>query len=274
MESLPTAAFLGASYIGQSLITGLLGSGVAKNKIILSDHNPNNLEYVGKHLGIKTDSSHATVAALAPLLILAAPAADTKAIAHEISGTLKTHHPLIISIAGGVHTAHLERWLGSHTAIVRAIPNIAALLQASATGLYANLQVTELQKNLAESLLRTVGITVWIDHESDMDAVTALSEAGPAYFFVMMEALQQSAEALGLRPAIAELLTLQTALGAARVALESEADLHELRRRIVSTGSATETALNILEQGGLHTLFKKALGSAKERAVEMSHLFD
>lgn len=159
-------------------------------------------------------------------------------------------------------------------AIVRAMPNTPALLGVGATGLYANLRVSEEQKNQAETLLRAVGITQWVNHEHEMDNITALSGSGPAYFFLMMEALQQGAVKLGLSDSMARLLTLQTALGAARMALESEVDLKELRRRIASPGGTTEKALMALEEGGIRSLFENALQKAKERSIEISQQFD
>ena len=113
-----------------------------------------------------------------------------------------------------------------------------------------------------------------MNHEHDLDVVTALSGSGPAYFFLMMEALQESAELLGLPGSTARILTLQTALGAARMALESDISLESLRKKVASPGCTTEQALQILETGGIRTLFKNALQSAKDRSIEISHLFD
>jgi hypothetical protein len=124
--------------------------------------------------------------------------------------------------------------------------------------LFANPFVSEHQRELAESILRAVGIALWLDDEEQMDAVTALSGSGPAYFFLMMEALETAGSELGLPPRTARLLTLQTALGAAKMALESEEDVAELRQRVTSPGGTTEQALKVLEQGGIRDLFQAA----------------
>jgi pyrroline-5-carboxylate reductase len=171
-----------------------------------------------------------------------------------------------------VREPDLQRWLGGGLAIVRAMPNTPALVQSGATALCANSHVTAEQRNRAESILRAVGMTLWLKDEAQMDAVTALSGSGPAYFFLIMEALEAAGVHLGLDAADARLLTLQTAFGAAKMALESQEDAAVLRARVTSKGGTTEQALQVLEAGGLPKLLDKAVAAACERSRELAAL--
>lgn len=272
MHSQSVIAFIGGGHIAQSLITGLIESGLKPDHIWVADRNEQKCQSMVSRFGIKTDST-LKVAEVADILVLAVKPKDMPALALELKKIIH-NRLLIVSVAASIQTAHLNRWLGTEIPIVRAMPNTPALLRAGATGLYATAKVSEEQKNLAESLLRAVGITVWVNHEHELDAIAALSGSGPAYFFLIMEALQSSAEAAGVPKETARLLTLQTALGAARMALESDIELPELRKRVASKGGITESALNILEAGGIRDILKKTFTAAKDRSIEISHQFD
>lgn len=177
---------------------------------------------------------------------------------------------LVVSIAAGINQASLATWLGEATAIVRCMPNTPALVQTGATGIHANQNVSSEQRDLAENIMRSVGITVWVDKETELDAVTAVSGSGPAYFFLLMEAMEKSAIELGLSERTAQLLIEQTALGAARIALESTESPGELRTRVTSPGGTTEQALKTFEQGGFTELVKQALQAANDRSVTLA----
>jgi pyrroline-5-carboxylate reductase len=179
---------------------------------------------------------------------------------------------LIISIAAGVREQFLQQWLGGEVSLVRTMPNTPAMIQAGATVLHAGPAVNEEQRNLAESIMRSVGLTRWVDEEDELDAVTALSGSGPAYFFLVMEAMEAAGVELGLDAETARLLTMQTALGAARMAMESRDSPALLRERVTSPGGTTESALQTFEDGDLRGLIKRALGSAHTRSKELSDL--
>jgi pyrroline-5-carboxylate reductase len=178
----------------------------------------------------------------------------------------------MISVMAGIRERSLQAWLGGGIALVRAMPNTPALIQSGATGLHASPEVSPEQRDQAESILRAVGLTCWVDEEPVMDVVTALSGSGPAYCFLIMEAMEQAAVDMGLDPPSARLLTIQTVLGAARMAIESDEPPATLRERVTSPGGTTERALATLTEGGLEDLIGRALLAARDRSVELSEL--
>ena len=177
---------------------------------------------------------------------------------------------LIVSIAAGISCASLANWLGAERAIVRCMPNTPALLRQGASGLYANAAVSAAQRELAEQLLSAVGLALWLENEQQIDAVTAVSGSGPAYFFLLIEAMTAAGEKLGLSREIAEQLTLHTALGAARMATSSDVDAAELRRRVTSPNGTTEAAIKAFQAGGFEALVQQALDAAAHRSAELA----
>lgn len=265
--------FIGAGNMAHSLAGGLLHNGWEKGAIMMADPNPAAGKAIQDHFGITVCSDNQAVAATADVLIFAVKPQTLKAVSTALAIILQQKRPLVISIAAGIRAVDLQRWLGGGLAIVRAMPNMPALVAAGSTGLVANQLVSPAQRHLAERILQSVGITVWLDHEAQLDAVTALSGSGPAYFFLIMEILEQSGIKLGLDPATARTLTLQTALGAAKMALESTENTTILRERVTSPGGTTEQALKILKNGHLQDLFDTALRAAAMRADELAAQF-
>ncbi|GAB4507483.1 MAG: pyrroline-5-carboxylate reductase [Sulfuricaulis sp.] len=269
----PLIGFIGAGNMARSLASGLLKNGWDKNRIVLSDPEPAQRQAIESVLGIKTFADNLTVAAQADILVLAVKPQVLGEVAATLAPAVQRKKPLVISIAAGVRLEDIDRWLGGGLAIVRTMPNTAALIGSGAAGLYANERVNESMRNQAESILRAVGVTVWLEDEYLMDVVTALSGSGPAYFFLVMEALEQAAIDSGLDPKQARLLTLETAFGAAKMALEGHEEPSQLRRRVTSPGGTTEQAVKVLEQGDIRHLFKKAVQAAVYRAREIADMF-
>lgn len=270
----PILTFIGAGNMASSLIGGLIADGYNPAAIWATDPSLEKLTVLRERFKIQVTQDNNEAAAKADILILAVKPQAMKIVVKQLALTVTKKQPLIISIAAMIPTGHIEKWLSSKHPIVRCMPNTPALLRCGASGLYANSVVKEEQRNLAESILRTVGLTVWINNEEQMDIVTALSGSGPAYFFLLMEILQKAAEKMGLDAKTARLLVLETGLGAARLALESEQDLSALRHQVTSPGGTTERALEILEQGKLSELFYNALRAAEQRAKEMAQHLD
>lgn len=269
----PNISFLGGGNMARSLIGGLVADNFAPQNIWVADPNSESLGRLHSEFGVHTTVDNCEAARAADIVVLAVKPQVLRQVATEISPVIRERLPLVVSIAAGVREPDIDRWLGGGVAVVRTMPNTPALVKSGATALYANRQVSREQRDLAESILRAVGVTLWVSEERQLDAVTALSGSGPAYFFLFMECLEQAASELGLAAATARLLTLETALGAARMALSSDAGLRELRQRVTSPGGTTEKAIEVFNDGELCALVQRALGAACERSAELAKLF-
>ncbi|HSH29882.1 MAG TPA: pyrroline-5-carboxylate reductase [Thiohalobacter sp.] len=262
--------FIGAGNVARSLIGGLLADGFPADRIRASDPDAGQREAVARRFGVQVFADNAEALAGAQVLILAVKPQGLAALARGLAPQLDAANPLLISVAAGIRASDLGRWLGGNRPLVRCMPNTPALVQSGATALYATAAVNDAQRNLAESILRAVGLTLWVEDETQMDAVTALSGSGPAYFFLMIEAMQQAGTDLGLPADTARLLALQTAFGAAKMALESEDPPGRLRERVTSPGGTTERALAALEDGGFRALIARAMQAAQARSRELA----
>lgn len=266
-------AFIGAGNMARSLIGGLIADGWDPASISVSDPDPDQLAAVGRLFGTRSASDNVAAVEQSELVVLAVKPQVMPDVARELAATVQARRPLVISIAAGICIADLDRWLGGDCPLVRCMPNTPALVQSGATAMFANTAVNDDQKALAESILRAVGLALWVNDEVQLDAVTALSGSGPAYFFLVIEAMQDAGKSLGLDEKTARLLALQTAFGAAKMALESRDDAATLRHKVTSPGGTTEKALAVLEQGGLRRLFNDALKAARDRAHELAKQF-
>jgi len=264
-------AFIGGGNMARSLIGGLIASNIAAEQIHVADQNVATLESLTQRYPVQTFASNREAIQGADVIILAVKPQQLQDVIREIS-TDTRENQLFISIAAGIRVDDIDRWLDKPRAsIVRAMPNTPALVEAGATALFANEHVTHQQHELAESILRACGVAIWLTDEKHMDAVTALSGSGPAYFFLVMEAMENAAVELGLPPETARLLCLETAFGAAKMALESGESASTLRQQVTSPGGTTERAIHELEDGGLHGLFENALVAAALRARELAN---
>jgi pyrroline-5-carboxylate reductase len=273
MEKLKIS-FIGAGNMATSLIGGLLADGRAPATIHVTDVDSERLNTLQQRFNINVCDSNSAAAEAADILVLAVKPQVLKTVAEDMRASVQQRQPLVISIAAGVREQSINRWLGGNLAVVRVMPNTPALIQTGASVLYANDKVTPAQRNAAETILRAVGITLWLDDETKMDAVTALSGSGPAYFFLFMEAMEAAGRELGLDADTARLLTLQTAFGATKMALESSEECATLRERVTSPGGTTEQALGIFEKGNLRQLIKEAVSAAAQRSQELAQQLD
>ncbi|VAX06488.1 Pyrroline-5-carboxylate reductase [hydrothermal vent metagenome] len=267
-----TIAFIGGGNMAASLISGLVADGYDPQHILVSDPDTKKIAALAGHLRIRPATSNEQAVAEADVVVLAVKPQIMEAASRALTEAVQQQQPLVISIAAGIREADLQTWLGGNVALIRTMPNTPAMIQAGATVLHANNQVSTDQKNLAESIMRAVGLTRWVKDEALMDTVTALSGSGPAYFFLVMEAMEAAGIELGLSTETARLLTLQTALGAAKMAIESSDSPATLRQRVTSPGGTTERAINTLERGNLQPLFKQAITDARDRSIELSEM--
>ena len=266
----PRIAFIGGGNMAASLIGGLRAQGIAAASISVSDPGEAQRARLAAEHGVATFADNAKALAGADVVVLAVKPQVMQAVCRDLAASLQPGQ-LIVSIAAGINCASLQDWLGPQPqAIVRCMPNTPSLLRQGVSGLFANDQVSDAQKQQAERLLSAVGLALWLDEESLIDAVTAVSGSGPAYFFLLIEAMTAAGERLGLPRETAARLTMQTALGAARMACESDVDAAELRRRVTSPNGTTEAAIKAFQAGGFETLVQQALDAAAHRSAELA----
>jgi pyrroline-5-carboxylate reductase len=265
-----TIGFIGGGNMATSLISGLIASGHSPQQIWVSDTAPATLQAHADQMHVNVSTSNESVVNEVEVVVLAVKPQILRDVALQIAPSLKQKNVLVVSIAAGISQQSLSQWLGSEVAIVRCMPNTPALVQTGATALHANANVDDEQKDLAENILRAVGLALWVNDEDQLDAVTAVSGSGPAYFFLLMEAMEKAALELGLDEHSARLLIQQTALGAAKIALESAESPAQLRARVTSPGGTTQRAIETFVQNGFVELVAKALHAARDRSIEMS----
>lgn len=265
----PSIGFIGAGNMASALVGGLLARGWPVEQLWLSDANPEQL-VAHRERGLSTTGDNAALVAAVDMVILSVKPQVMADVLKPLAPAVQARRPLILSIAAGIPVISLERWLGGGLAVVRAMPNTPALVQTGATGLFANPRVSDVQRRLAEDVLGAVGLALWVEHEDLIDAVTAVSGSGPAYFFQVMEAMISAGVRLGLDPRDARALTLQTALGAAQMAIASDVEPAELRRRVTSPGGTTERAVRVFNDAGLDAIFLKALSACAARGAELA----
>jgi pyrroline-5-carboxylate reductase len=266
----PHIAFIGAGNMASSIIGGLLSSGHPASKISAADPFPDSLSALQAKAPVAVFTNNAQAVADADVVILAVKPQVMAEATESIAAAVQDNGSVVISIAAGVTIANMQQRLGADAAVVRCMPNTPALLACGASALFGNDQVSAIQRDHAERILSAVGITTWVTSEADLDAITALSGSGPAYFFLFMEAMIDAAGELGLDRETATLMTQQTALGAARMAIESDVDLKELRRRVTSPAGTTEAAIQSFENENLRSLVQQAMQAAQARAIEMA----
>nr|VFK00063.1 MAG: pyrroline-5-carboxylate reductase [Candidatus Kentron sp. H]VFK00130.1 MAG: pyrroline-5-carboxylate reductase [Candidatus Kentron sp. H]VFK04293.1 MAG: pyrroline-5-carboxylate reductase [Candidatus Kentron sp. H] len=264
-----TISFIGGGNMATSLIGGILKTGHDPERLWVSEPDVHRRSALAGRFGIHATEDNTEAAEQADTVVFAVKPQSLRPAAQALAGAISRRRPLVISVAAGVREPDIRRWLGFEAAIVRAMPNTPALVSSGAAALFANPQVSASQRSRAESLLRAVGMTLWVEKESDMDIVTALSGSGPAYFFLVMEILETVGGEMGLDPETARLLTLETAFGAAKMALESPEPLPSLRARVTSPGGTTEHALTVLTEGDMAGLFANALRAARDRSIEL-----
>ena len=267
----PRIAFIGGGNMAASLIGGMRAQGIPATSICASDPGADKRAELQDNHGIETFAANEQALAGADVIVLAVKPQVMQVVCRDLAAHLQANQ-LIVSIAAGINCASLQQWLGAQTprAIVRCMPNTPSLLRQGVSGLFANAQVSEEQKQQAERLLSAVGLALWLENEALIDAVTAVSGSGPAYFFLMIEAMTAAGEQLGLPRDTASQLTLHTALGAARMVCESDVEAAELRRRVTSPNGTTEAAIKAFQAGGFENLVRQAMNAAAQRSAELA----
>lgn len=259
--------FLGGGNMAIALVGGLMQRGFAPHDLSVIEILPEARERLNTQFSINVFSEATAEALACDVLVLAVkPQQMRAALASLPAGDSK---PLIVSIAAGLLVNDLARWMGGYRRIVRAMPNTPALIGAGMTGLYADPAASAQDKQRAEAILGAVGETVWVDKESLIDSVTAISGSGPAYVFLFLEAMQEAARDLGLTAETARTLAIQTVLGSAQLAQQSIDPVEVLRQRVTSKGGTTEAALKKKAALGVKEGLIAGMHAAAERSREL-----
>ena len=252
-----------------SLVGGLVESGHPPSAVLVSEPVAEKRRDLEERFATGVTADNREAASAGDVVVLAVKPQDMAEVVTGAAGAMRDRGALVVSIAAGVTIARILKWLEYPAPVVRTMPNTPALLGCGATALFANEAVTGEQRSAAETILRTAGIALWVEEEGLLDAVTAVSGSGPAYYFLLMEHMIRTGERLGLSGEQARALTLQTALGAARMALESGRAPDELRVGVTSPGGTTERALDLFREGGFGDLVERALTGARDRSREL-----
>ncbi len=272
--SVPHIAFIGGGNMARSLIGGLIATGFAQDRIAVSEPNAELRAQLASDFSVAVRESNADAARDADVVVLAVKPQVMRTVCIGLRDAIKQFRPLVVSIAAGINIDQLDRWLGGDIGIVRCMPNTPALIGAGATGLCANARVTREQRQLAQNILDATGISRWIDDEKLMDTVTALSGSGPAYFFLLVEALEDAAVAQGLPRDVARTLATQTCFGAGKMLSESSVPVAQLRQRVTSPGGTTQAALESFSADEFNAIVARAIAAATKRGGELSAQMD
>ena len=262
--------FLGGGNMASALIGGLLNQGFPAGQLAVIEISAEGRARLEEKFAVRCYDAAQADALACDVLLLAVKPQQMRAACAPLMGHLDQQ--LLISIAAGLRLADLSRWLGGYGKLIRVMPNTPALIGAGVTGLFALPDVSEDEKRQAEQVMQAVGSTVWVDDESRMDAVTAISGSGPAYVFLFIEALQQAAGELGFTPQAARQLALDTVLGSARLAAQSADPASVLRERVTSKGGTTEAALRVMDERALKDIVTAAAAAACARSTELGDL--
>lgn len=262
--------FIGGGNMARSLIGGLIAAGKAADKIRVAEPVETLRQTLAADFSVQVFAQGQEAVKGSAIWLLAVKPQVMKSLCQSLVEQAQAQKPLLVSVAAGITSEQISNWLGGGLAVVRTMPNTPALLGAGVTGLYANSQVTQSQRQAAQALLQGAGATVWIDNENLMDAVTAVSGSGPAYVFLLAEAMQAAGEAEGLSAEAARSLTIQTLLGAAKMLTHDDTPAAELRRRVTSPGGTTQAAIESFEADDFRAIVARAIHAARQRGIELA----
>ena len=258
--------------MARSIIGGLVSSGIPGTQFRVSDPSPDQRARLEAISGVQAFDNNADCLDQCDIVVMAVKPQVMKEALSSVGSLLQTDRPLVISIAAGILIKDIVKWIGVPVPVIRVMPNTPALVNCGVSGLFANELADQQHKDTAREIMQAVGPAVWVNQESDIDTVTGISGSGPAYFFKLMEVMMDAAKAHGLSPEVARTLVLQTALGAARLANESDVEPGELRRQVTSPKGTTEAAINAMEAEGIENTVKAGIQAAIDRSEELARI--
>ena len=273
MLQTPNIAFIGAGNMAQAILKGMLAAGYPPNKVSASGRTQAKLDQLTADTGIHTSTDNLALCRQADVIVLGVKPQMMGALVQSIAPAVDGSKQLIVSVAAGILADSIATWLGQKAPIVRCMPNTPSLVGHGAAGLFATDGVSAAQKQTVSTIMESVGLALWVQTEAHIDAVTAVSGSGSAYYFLMMEAMIEGAEKLGLSNEVAQQLVLQTAAGAAQMAQKSDSTPTQLRIAVTSPKGTTEQAINTFNEGGFSQLCSRAMAAAHHRSEELAQLF-
>ncbi len=260
-------AFIGGGNMTRAIAAGLIDSGFDASNLFISEPVAEARASLANDFpGITTSADNKAVAAVASCVLLSVKPQILAAVCRELRQTVQDTRPLVVSIAAGTRGADIDTWLGGGLSVVRIMPNQPALLRLGVSGLFANEHTSPAERQRAAEIIGAVGSVVWVDSEADIDAVTAVSGSGPAYFFLLIDALMKTAVDLGIAEDVARTLAIETANGAAALAAAESESMDSLIARVRSPGGTTAAALDSLENANVRDIFSTAITAARDRA--------
>jgi pyrroline-5-carboxylate reductase len=273
-ENWPRIALIGGGQMARALIGGWVARGAPASSISVADPMASQRDWLAAaYPRVRLHAENDAAARNAEVWVLAIKPQLLGAAVRSLAPLAGQTRPLVLSIAAGIRAADIRRWLGGEIGVVRAMPNRPALIGAGISALYADTTVDAAARAVATRLIEAVGSVVWVGAEGHLDAVTAVSGSGPAYFFLLIELLETAAVAEGLAPAVARRLAIDTAAGAAALAQSSADDPVTLREQVTSKGGTTAAAMAVLEAGDLRGIFARAVAAAARRSRELADEF-
>jgi pyrroline-5-carboxylate reductase len=271
--TLEKLAFLGGGNMGRALIGGLLQQGTRPEAISVGEKYAPSREALARDFGISATADNTTAVADATIVVLSVKPQDAGSVLSPLAPVLQKTRPLLISVCAGLEVATLETWAGGNLSVVRTMPNRPALVGAGATALFSLPSVSGTDRARAEAVMRATGEVVWVKDERHIDAVTALSGSGPAYFFYLAESMAQAGVDLGLEPDVARRLAIATLHGSGMLARQGDGDLERLRAEVTSRGGTTEAALKVMAAADLRGIVGRAMDAAARRGSELAAQF-
>ena len=265
-----TISFIGGGNMARSIIGGLIASDWAARHIHVSDPSGQQRLQLQQQFGVHTYADNPACAHNGEIIVFAVKPQMMRQAVLSVSHLLTTNRPLLLSIVAGIRIADIIRWIGATLPVVRLMPNTPALVGSGVTAMLASPGASAQQCRIAQSVMQSVGPVVQVENERDIDVVTGISGSGPAYYFKLMEIMIRSAKNNGLDQQAATTLVLQTALGAARLALASEYSPDQLRQQVTSPGGTTQAALSLMEENGIDRIIADSIRAAIEKSRELA----
>ena len=263
--------FIGGGNMARALAGGLVSSGYRPENILIAEPGAERRDKLSAELpGVQISANNSTVAGVANCLVLSVKPQMMRDVCLDLAATVQVSNPLVISVAAGTHSRDIDAWLGGNLAVVRVMPNQPALLLQGASGLFANDATSNKQRDRASDIMSAVGSVVHVPDEEGIDAVTAISGTGPAYFYLLIDMLIRAAEDMGLDAQAAHKLVMDTAKGSAALAAVSGETMEAMIEHVRSPGGTTAAAFEVFDDGKVRDIFAAAFTAAKDRAVKLA----